>query len=54
MPSLSGLLLEDGDAGIELGRLHVRDHAGLEATDEALLHFWNLLRINVGRDDDLA
>ena len=49
-----GLLAEDGEAGLELGRLDVGDEAPLEAGAEAVLEAGDRLRRPVGRDDDLA
>ena len=48
-----GFLLEDGDAGLEVGRLDVGDEAPLEAGAQALLELGNLLGRGVGGDDDL-
>src|SRR3990170_8601606 len=44
-----GLLLEDGDAGLEVGRLDVGDQAPLEPGAEALLDLRDLLRRAVAR-----
>ena len=49
-----GLLAEDGEAGLELGRLDVGDQAPLEPGPEAVLEAGDRLRGPVGRDDDLA
>ena len=49
-----GLLAEDGEAGLELGRLDVGDEAPLEPGAEAVLEAGDRLRRAVGRDDDLA
>ena len=35
-----GLLAEDGEAGLELGRLDVGDQAPLEAAAQAVLDAW--------------
>ena len=49
-----GLLAEDGEAGLELGRLDVGDEAPLEAAAEPVLEGGDRLRRPVGGDHDLA
>ncbi len=49
-----GLLAEDGQAGLELRDLDVRDQAPLEAAAQAVLEGGDGFRGTVGRDDDLA
>ena len=49
----AGLLLQDGDAVLEVGRIDVRDHAPLEAGDEAGLESGDLLGRPVGGEHDL-
>ena len=49
-----GLLAEDGEAGLELGRLDVGDQAPLEAGAQPVFEAGDRLRRAVGRDDDLA
>ena len=48
-----GLLLEDRDPGLEVGRLDVGDQAPLEPGAQALLDLRDLLRRAVGGEDDL-
>jgi hypothetical protein len=48
-----GLLAEDGDAGLEVGRLDVGDEAPVEAGDQSVLHALHLGGHAVGGDDDL-
>ena len=47
------LLAEDGDAGLEVGRLDVGDQAPLEPRAHAILEVRQLLGRQVGGDDDL-
>jgi hypothetical protein len=47
------LLAEDGDAGLEVGRLDVGDEAPLEATAHPVLEACQVLGCDVARDDDL-
>ena len=49
-----GFLAENGQAGLELRDLDVRDQAPLEATAQAVLEGGDGFRGTVGRDDDLA
>jgi len=48
-----GSLLQDGDAGLNVGRLDVGDQPPLEAGAEPVLELGDLLRGGIGGDDDL-
>ena len=52
-PLLDGLLAQDRDAGLEVGRLDVGEQAPLEPGAHALLEAGQLLGRQVGGDDDL-
>ena len=48
-----GLLVQDGDLGLDVGRLDVGDQAPFEAAVESLFEGGNLARRAVAADDDL-
>jgi hypothetical protein len=48
-----GLLLEDGDAHLELGRLDLHRQAPVEARDQAVFQALDVLGVGVAGDDDL-
>src|SRR6266852_7719 len=48
-----GLLLQDGDLGLQVGRLDIGDQAPLEARAQPLLNGGDLLRRAIGGDHDL-
>ena len=52
-PLAAGLLAQDRDAGLEVGRLDVGDQAPLEAGPHPVLEAVQLLGRQVGRDHDL-
>ena len=52
-PLLGGLLAQDRDPGLEVGRLHVGDQAPLEPAAHPLLEAAELLGRQVRGDDDL-